>query len=74
MAGLQRTASQFFISLLIIFFVTLSMYSFFRMLGAFSSNLDAATRITGVSIQALVVYTGKAIRYTDMELAMLTLL
>lgn len=50
------------------------MYSFFRMLGAFSSNLDAATRITGVSIQALVVYTGKAIRYTDMELAMLTLL
>ena len=34
------------------------MYSFFRAVGALSRSLDAATRVTGVSIQALIVYTG----------------
>jgi len=34
MSNLQRTASQFFISLLILFILTLTMYSFFRAIGA----------------------------------------
>lgn len=58
MANLSRTASQFFISLLFLFFLTMTMYSFFRALGALSASLDVATRLTGVAIQALVVYTG----------------
>jgi ATP-binding cassette subfamily G (WHITE) protein 2 (SNQ2) len=58
MAGLQRTASQFFISLLLLFVLTLSMYSFFRAIGAWCGSLDVATRFTGVAIQALVTYTG----------------
>lgn len=58
MANLQRTASQFFISLLFLFILTMTMYAFFRAIGALSSSLDAATRITGVAIQALIVYTG----------------
>ncbi|KAL8890195.1 MAG: hypothetical protein Q9205_003289 [Flavoplaca limonia] len=58
MAGLARTASQFFISLLILFVLTLSMYSFFRAIGALVASLDVATRITGVAVQALIVYTG----------------
>lgn len=58
MANLARTASQFFISLLFLFILTMTMYSFFRALGALSSSLDVATRLTGVAIQALVVYTG----------------
>ncbi|KAF2097734.1 ABC multidrug transporter-like protein [Rhizodiscina lignyota] len=58
MANLQRTASQFFISLLFLFILTMTMYAFFRAIGALAGSLDAATRITGVAIQALVVYTG----------------
>ncbi|KAJ6049546.1 uncharacterized protein N7446_007126 [Penicillium canescens] len=58
MANLARTASQFFINLLFIFALTMTMYSFFRALGALCASLDVATRLTGVAIQALVVYTG----------------
>ncbi|CAG7950854.1 unnamed protein product [Penicillium nalgiovense] len=58
MANLARTPSQFFINLLIIFILTMTMYSFFRALGALCSSLDVATRLTGVAIQALIVYTG----------------
>ncbi|KAL4955523.1 ABC-2 type transporter-domain-containing protein [Aspergillus filifer] len=58
MANLQRTPSQFFINFLFIFLLTMTMYSFFRAVGAFCASLDVATRITGVAIQALVVYTG----------------
>ena len=58
MSGLSRTASQFFISLLILWIITMSMYSFFRALGALCKSLDTATRLTGVAIQALIVYTG----------------
>ncbi|OQE05791.1 hypothetical protein PENVUL_c022G01623 [Penicillium vulpinum] len=58
MANLSRTASQFFINLLFIFILTMTMYSFFRALGALCASLDVATRLTGVAIQALIVYTG----------------
>jgi len=58
MASLQRTASQFFISLLFLWIITMTMYAFFRAIGALVGTLDVATRITGVAIQALVVYTG----------------
>ena len=83
MANLARTASQFFINLLFIFMLTMTMYSFFRSLGALCASLDvgkyytpldgpgiksshiAATRITGVAIQALIVYTGKTVQIKD---------
>lgn len=58
MANLQRTASQFFISLLILWSLTMTMYAFFRSIGSLVRSLDIATRITGVAIQALIVYTG----------------
>ncbi|KAH2041402.1 hypothetical protein KXW51_000925 [Aspergillus fumigatus] len=58
MSNLSRTPSQFFIQFLFIFILTMTMYSFFRALGAVSASLDVATRLTGVAIQALVVYTG----------------
>ena len=47
--------------------MTMTMYSFFRSIGALSRNLDVATRITGVAIQALVVYTGYLIPPTKMH-------
>ena len=58
MSNLARTPSQFFISLLILWILTMTMYSFFRSLGALCKSLDTATRLTGVAIQALIVYTG----------------
>lgn len=67
MSNLSRTAGQFFISLLTLFLITMSMYSFFRMIGSLSGSLDAATRVTGVAIQALVVYTGYLIPPSEMR-------
>lgn len=58
MANLGRTASQFFISVLFLWILTMNMYSFFRAIGALVKSLDVATRITGVAIQILIVYTG----------------
>ncbi|XRM42481.1 ATP-binding cassette transporter snq2 [Aspergillus tubingensis] len=58
MSNLSRTASQFFINFLFVFILTMTMYSFFRTIGALSASLDVATRVTGVSVQALIVYTG----------------
>jgi len=67
MANLQRTASQFFISLLFLWIITMTMYAFFRAIGALVGSLDVATRITGVAIQALVVYTGYLIPPSKMH-------
>lgn len=54
MAGLQRTASQFFISLLFLWIITMTMYAFFRAIGSLVGSLDVATRITGVAIQVSI--------------------
>ena len=67
MANLARTASQFFISLLILWAITMAMYSFFRALGALTGSLDIASRFTGVSIQIFIVYTGYLIPPTKMR-------
>ncbi|MCJ1392519.1 hypothetical protein MMC18_005387 [Xylographa bjoerkii] len=67
MSDLGRTASQFFINLMVLWIVTMTMYSFFRSIGSLVPSLDVATRITGVAIQALVVYTGYLIPPTKMH-------
>jgi len=67
MANLQRTASQFFISVLFLWIITMTMYAFFRAIGALVGSLDIATRITGVAVQALVVYTGYLIPPSKMR-------
>lgn len=43
MANLARTASQFFIALLFVWLVTMTMYSFFRAIGALVTSLDAGS-------------------------------
>lgn len=67
MADLQRTPSQFFISLLLLFSITMTIYSLFRAFGAVLPSLDVATRVTGVAIQALIVYTGYLIPVSSMR-------
>ncbi|OAQ79579.1 ABC transporter [Purpureocillium lilacinum] len=58
MANLARTASQFFITVLILWLVTMTTYAFFRAISAFCRTIDVATRFTGISVQILIVYTG----------------
>ena len=67
MSGLARSASQFFISLFTLWLLTMSMYSFFRALGALCKSLDIASRFTGIAIQGLIVYTGYLIPPTKMH-------
>ena len=67
MGGLGPTASQFFISLLTLWLVTMTTYAFFRAIAALCGTLDVATRFTGVSIQILIVYTGYLIPPSSMK-------
>ncbi|OTB05427.1 hypothetical protein M426DRAFT_10751 [Hypoxylon sp. CI-4A] len=67
MAGLGPTASQFFIAILIQWQVTMTTYAFFRAISALFKTLDDATKVTGVAIQILVVYTGYLIPPSSMH-------
>ena len=67
MAGLAPTASQFFISILTLWLVTMTTYAFFRAISAVMKTLDDATKVTGVAIQVLVVYTGYLIPPSQMK-------
>ncbi|EXJ88092.1 hypothetical protein A1O1_05020 [Capronia coronata CBS 617.96] len=67
MGGLAPSASQFFISCLMVFSTTMTTYAFFRSISALCKTLDDATRFTGVSIQILVVYTGYLIPTSQMK-------
>ncbi|KXJ87357.1 brefeldin A resistance protein [Microdochium bolleyi] len=58
MSNLALTASQFFICLLTLWTITMTTYSFFRSIAAVFKTLDDATKLTGVAIQILIVYTG----------------
>jgi ATP-binding cassette subfamily G (WHITE) protein 2 (SNQ2) len=57
MSGLQRTLTRFFIANLFLYLLTMTVYAAFRAIGATAPSLDAATRLTGLGMQALVVYT-----------------
>ncbi|KAH4908209.1 hypothetical protein HBI80_056770 [Parastagonospora nodorum] len=57
MSGLQRTVARFFIANLFLYLLTMTVYAAFRAIGATAPSLDAATRLTGLGMQALVVYT-----------------
>jgi ABC-type multidrug transport system ATPase subunit/ABC-type multidrug transport system permease subunit len=67
MSGLSATASQFFISILLLFTVTMATYAFFRAISAVFKTLDDATKVTGVFIQILIVYTGYLIPPSSMR-------
>ncbi len=67
MSGLAPTASQFFISILILWLVTMTTYAFFRAISAVFKTLDDATKVTGVAIQILIVYTGYLIPPSSMH-------
>ncbi|RMZ69232.1 abc drug exporter [Pyrenophora seminiperda CCB06] len=57
MSGLQRTVAKFLITNVFLYVLTMTVYAAFRAIGATAPSLDAATRLTGLGMQALVVYT-----------------
>lgn len=67
MAGLSATPSQFFISILILWLVTMTTYAFFRAVSSLFKTLDDATKVTGVAIQIIIVYTGYLIPPSSMH-------
>ena len=58
LSNLTRSPGRFFLNFFVLYINTMTMYAFFRMVGALSSSLDVATRVSGISIQVLVVYAG----------------
>ncbi|KAF8206137.1 pleiotropic drug resistance ABC transporter [Mycena galopus ATCC 62051] len=61
LAGLQRTASQFFVFYLFLFLMSLTMKAFFRGIAAACKSLAVAQSVAGLSVLALVLYTGYAV-------------
>jgi ABC-type multidrug transport system ATPase subunit len=58
MAGLKRSASNFFLYFLITFVITFVMSAIFRTLAAVTKTISQAMGLAGVMILVLVVYTG----------------
>ncbi|GAA6016702.1 hypothetical protein JCM11491_000212 [Sporobolomyces phaffii] len=67
LAGLQPSASQFFVFLLFTFITNLSMLAFFRMLAAINRREANATMMAGLGVLIVAIYTGYAIPRPSMK-------
>ena len=67
MVGLTMTASAFFTYWVILFAVTMTMTAFFRAIGAASATFDAAAKVSGFMVNALIMYTGYLIQEPQMH-------
>ncbi|KAF7950024.1 hypothetical protein EAE96_007327 [Botrytis aclada] len=67
MVGLRQDAGAFFTYWILIFAATMCMTALFRAIGAAFSTFDAASKVSGFLISALVMYTGYMIKKPDMH-------
>lgn len=58
MTALKATAGAFFTCWLVVYVTTFAMTAFFRMLGAAFPNFDAASKVSGFSVTAFILYNG----------------
>jgi ATP-binding cassette subfamily G (WHITE) protein 2 (SNQ2) len=58
MTGLRPTAAAFFTFWFVTYVVTFAMTAFFRMCGAAFPNFDAASKVSGFAINALITFIG----------------
>jgi ABC-type multidrug transport system permease subunit len=58
MTALKATAAAFFTTWFVVYLVTFVMTAFFRMIGAAFPNFDAASKVSGFSVTALILYNG----------------
>lgn len=61
MTGLQQSADQFFVFLLFLFTVTVTMKGWFRAIAALFSTDAMAQSFAGISVLAIAIYTGYTI-------------
>jgi ABC-type multidrug transport system permease subunit len=67
LAGLQRTPSHFFVFYLFNFISTLLMSAFFRTIAASTKTISQALAFAGVSVLAIVIYTGFTLQRSYMH-------
>jgi ABC-type multidrug transport system ATPase subunit len=58
LAGLTMSAAAFFTYWIILFALTMCMTAFFRAIGAAFPTFDAASKVSGFAIAALIIYNG----------------
>ncbi|ATZ56223.1 BcatrB [Botrytis cinerea B05.10] len=67
MVGLRQDAGAFFTYWILIFAATMCMTALFRAVGAGFSTFDAASKVSGFLVSALIMYTGYMIQKPDMH-------
>lgn len=67
MAGLHRSAGQFFLFYLIAYMATIVMTVIFRTMAALTKTVSQAMTLAGVMVLALVIYTGFVISVPQMH-------
>ncbi|KAF8624553.1 hypothetical protein AX15_005817 [Amanita polypyramis BW_CC] len=61
MVGLQQSAAQFFVFLLFLFVMSLTMKAWFRAIAAAFGSEPLANSVAGISVLAVAIYTGYTI-------------
>ncbi|KAI9792877.1 MAG: hypothetical protein M1833_000989 [Piccolia ochrophora] len=67
LVGLKADVASFFTFYVILFTVSMCMTAVFRAVGAASKTFDAASKISGFLVSALIIYTGYMIPKTQMH-------
>lgn len=67
MTALKATAAAFFTCWFVVYLTTFAMTAFFRMIGAGFPNFDAASKASGFSVTALLLYIGYQIPKPQMQ-------
>ena len=67
MTALKATAAAFFTCWFVVYLTTFVMTAFFRMIGAGFPNFDAASKVSGFSVTALILYIGYQIPKPQMH-------
>ena len=67
MVGLTTSAESFFIYWFVILSATMCLTAIFRAIGASFKTFDDASKVSGVAIMALLMYTGYMIPKSDMH-------
>jgi ABC-type multidrug transport system permease subunit/ABC-type multidrug transport system ATPase subunit len=67
MTALKATAAAFFTCWFVVYLTTFVMTAFFRMIGAAFPNFDAASKVSGFSVTALILYVGYQIPKPQMH-------
>ncbi|KAI8933384.1 hypothetical protein NX059_009999 [Plenodomus lindquistii] len=67
MTALKATAAAFFTTWFIVYITTFVMTAFFRMIGAAFKSFDAASKVSGFSVTALILYIGYQMAKPEMH-------